>query len=199
MADSSKNTPVKKASASHPELLGLSTTEARLLLLSSVCVYEDGKPDMEKVAEFSNSIGGGLSVASAKTMASRGRRKLLKSIEDGAFGNATDEEEAEPVEAKAPAKPKVPKAKTTVKVKLNAPAKAPAKTKAPAKANAPAKSKAPTPAKRGRKRKASPSPTPETESDDGESSFVAMVLEDGAVEPQPMDEEEKGGDIQVEV
>ncbi|KAJ6093463.1 hypothetical protein N7486_008752 [Penicillium sp. IBT 16267x] len=73
--------------SSHPETYGLTETETRLFLLTAVFLDEGGNIDWERIAKKTN-----VSVASAKTVFRKAKKKLLKNL--GEKGDAEPKVEA---------------------------------------------------------------------------------------------------------
>ncbi|KAJ5916102.1 hypothetical protein N7504_000117 [Penicillium tannophilum] len=67
------------ASSTQRDTFGLTETETRLLLLSTVFVNDDGKVDFERIAKKTN-----VEPASAKTVYGKTKKKLLKNLGDDA-------------------------------------------------------------------------------------------------------------------
>ncbi|KAJ5532367.1 hypothetical protein N7494_008919 [Penicillium frequentans] len=110
-------TPIKKGHITQDELLGMSASEVRLLLLASVVQDKDGKPDAEKIAKMCN-----FTVGSTKVLIPKAKKKLIANIDDGSIPFKSPA--AKPVSAKptkaAPDKstaPKTPVAKRARKRK----------------------------------------------------------------------------------
>ncbi|KAJ5751848.1 hypothetical protein N7520_008765 [Penicillium odoratum] len=79
MAESSKtSTPSKKNLNAQDDLLGMTPAEIRLLFLAWVYTGQDGKIDIEPVAQLAN-----FTVGSARTLIGKAKRKLTKNLEDG--------------------------------------------------------------------------------------------------------------------
>ncbi|KAJ5631469.1 uncharacterized protein N7484_011569 [Penicillium longicatenatum] len=98
MSATSKTTiPAKKPTISHDDLLGMSASEIRLLLLASVVQDKDAKPDAEQIALIC-----GLTKGSVKVLIPKAKKKLLANIEDGLIPSKSPA--TKPVAAK-PAKP----------------------------------------------------------------------------------------------
>ncbi|KAJ6017836.1 hypothetical protein N7451_001215 [Penicillium sp. IBT 35674x] len=115
---SKTTTPIKKGHITQGDLLGMSASEARLLLLASVVLDKDGKPDAEKIAKMCS-----FTVGSTKVLIPKAKRKLIANIDDGNIPSKSPA--AKPVSAK-PTKP-APDKSTTPKAPA---AKRPRKRKA---------------------------------------------------------------------
>ncbi|KAJ6015517.1 hypothetical protein N7540_010108 [Penicillium herquei] len=76
-----KSPPTKKKNmAAKDILLGLTHSEARLLLLGSVYSDSNGRIDFEKVAGHGGTVSSTISAVSAKTMHLKARRKLQNAL-----------------------------------------------------------------------------------------------------------------------
>ncbi|KAJ5793275.1 uncharacterized protein N7503_009253 [Penicillium pulvis] len=67
------------ASSTQRDTFGLTGTETRLLLLSTVFVNDDGKVDFDRIAKKTH-----VEPASAKTVYGKTKKKLLKNLGDDA-------------------------------------------------------------------------------------------------------------------
>ncbi|KAJ5731304.1 uncharacterized protein N7483_005812 [Penicillium malachiteum] len=117
-----KNPPTtkKKNMAAKDILLGLTPSEARLLLLGSVYSDSNGRIDFEKVAGHGGTVSSTISAVSAKTMHLKARRKLQNALgvdlgssaSSSTHGQSTSSPSRSTVKGRKP-RPKVTSAETS--------------------------------------------------------------------------------------